>query len=243
MTVEEEGVRRWLKASGRTGDLEQLRARAQTLARDRGAPESYARRSCARCMVPGSIPARMRVRKAAAFAALRESYARLVQGWGPHPPFDGLVREERHQQRPSRLHRDLLRLCARVEAGAQPRWAATWMRSIGACASLPSSIRKSATPSYADRADDARVSSAPDLGALGFAPPVCTCPAADLPAAARSRLKRALSSKDAEVLARRGGHGMRLDLELLEAIVRAYAIDLQGAVVVAGEWPSRARSS
>jgi predicted aminopeptidase len=30
----------------------------------------------------------MRERKAAAFAALRESYARLVQDWGPHPPFE-----------------------------------------------------------------------------------------------------------------------------------------------------------
>jgi len=36
----------------------------------------------------GIDPARMRERKAAAFAALRESYAQLVRGWGPRPPFE-----------------------------------------------------------------------------------------------------------------------------------------------------------
>ena len=42
----------------------------------------------------------------------------------------------------------------------------------------------------------------------------------------------------ADVLARRRGHGMRLELEPFEAVLRAHAVDLQRPVVVAGEGPS-----
>lgn len=87
-TVEEEGVRRWLKSRGRAQelehhDLEQRRFLEVIKLLNRTREELRA------VYASGIDAARMRERKAAAFAALRESYDRLVQGWGPHPPFEG----------------------------------------------------------------------------------------------------------------------------------------------------------
>jgi predicted aminopeptidase len=87
VTVEEEGVRRWLKSLGRESDLEeyelQERRFLQVLALlNRTRDELRA------LYASGIERARMREQKAAAFAALRESYARLVQGWGAHAPFE-----------------------------------------------------------------------------------------------------------------------------------------------------------
>jgi predicted aminopeptidase len=86
-TVEDEGVRRWLESLGRSGELaryelEEKRS-LEVVALLTGTREEL------RVLYGSGIdPTRMRERKSAAFAALRESYARLVQGWGPHPPFE-----------------------------------------------------------------------------------------------------------------------------------------------------------
>lgn len=87
VTVEEEGVRRWLESQGRTEDLEHYELEER---RSREVVSLLNRtRSELRVLYGSGIDhARMRERKAAAFAALRESYARLVQDWGPHPPFE-----------------------------------------------------------------------------------------------------------------------------------------------------------
>jgi predicted aminopeptidase len=86
-TVEDEGVRRWLESLGRSGELARYELEEKRslevvalLSRTRGE---------LRVLYGSGIdPARMRERKAAAFAALRQTYAQLVQGWGPHPPFE-----------------------------------------------------------------------------------------------------------------------------------------------------------
>jgi len=86
-TVEEEGVRRWLESLGRSAELERYELEEQrslevvTLL-------SRTREELRVLYGSGLDPVRMRERKAAAFAALRDSYAQLVQGWGPHPPFE-----------------------------------------------------------------------------------------------------------------------------------------------------------
>jgi predicted aminopeptidase len=86
-TVEEEGVRRWLKSQGRESDLEHHDLEEQRflevltlLNRTRDDLRSL--------YASGIDSARMRERKAAAFTALRDSYARLAQAWGVHPPFE-----------------------------------------------------------------------------------------------------------------------------------------------------------
>jgi predicted aminopeptidase len=87
VTVEEEGVRRWLEASGRSGDLERYRLE-QRRSLEVVALLIRTREELRRLYGSGIDAARMRAGKAAAFAALRASYARLVRDWGPHPPFD-----------------------------------------------------------------------------------------------------------------------------------------------------------
>jgi predicted aminopeptidase len=87
-TVEEEGVRRWLASLGRSGELERY-ALEQRRSLEVVALLSRTRGELRVLYASGIDPTRMRERKAAAFAALRESYARLVQDWGPHPPFEG----------------------------------------------------------------------------------------------------------------------------------------------------------
>ena len=86
-TVEDEGVRRWLESLGRSGELaryelEEKRSREVVALLIRTRDELRA------LYGSGIDPARMRERKGAAFAALHESYAQLVQSWGPHPPFE-----------------------------------------------------------------------------------------------------------------------------------------------------------
>ena len=86
-TVEDEGVRRWLESLGRSGELERYELE------ERRSLEVVALLTRTRDELrtrygSGVDAARMRERKAAAFAALHESYARLVQDWGPHPPFE-----------------------------------------------------------------------------------------------------------------------------------------------------------
>jgi predicted aminopeptidase len=84
-TVEEEGVRRWLQSLGRSGELERYELEEKR-SLEVVALLSRTREELRVLYGSGLDPALMRERKAGVLAALRESYARLVQGWGPHPP-------------------------------------------------------------------------------------------------------------------------------------------------------------
>jgi predicted aminopeptidase len=86
-TVEEEGVRRWLASLGRSDELERY-ALEQRRSLEVVALLRRTRDELRVLYASGIDSTEMRERKAAAFAALRESYARLVQDWGPHPPFE-----------------------------------------------------------------------------------------------------------------------------------------------------------
>ena len=86
VTVEEEGVRRWLKSQGREQDLEQYDLQQQRFLQVL-AILNRTRAGLRALYASGDSPARMRERKAAAFASLRESYAQMVKGWGAHAPF------------------------------------------------------------------------------------------------------------------------------------------------------------
>ena len=86
-TVEEEGVRRWLESLGRSGELERYELEEKR-SLEVVALLTRTREELRALYGSGIDPALMRERKAAAFAALRGSYARLVQDWGPHAPFE-----------------------------------------------------------------------------------------------------------------------------------------------------------
>jgi len=90
-TVEEEGVRRWLLAQGRTADLNRReREEAQYIE-----VIDLLRRTSDRLRqiyAEAADPVAMRERKQAAFASLREEYGRLEAAWGGHAPFDAWFR-------------------------------------------------------------------------------------------------------------------------------------------------------
>jgi len=86
VTVEEEGVRRWLESQGRERDLERYQLDEQR-AREVVALLSRTRDQLQALYASGVDAARMREGKAAAFASLRESYARLTRDFGRDPPF------------------------------------------------------------------------------------------------------------------------------------------------------------
>jgi predicted aminopeptidase len=92
-TVEQEGVRRWLHAQGRDRELANYAIQQQRylkvidlLTRTRADLRELYR--------SGIDQKLMRHRKRAAFAALRESYARLKAGWGGHAPFESWFEED-----------------------------------------------------------------------------------------------------------------------------------------------------
>jgi predicted aminopeptidase len=86
-TVEEEGVRRWLKSLDREPELEhyELQQKHYLEVIDL---LSRTRTELGTLYASGVDVTLMRERKAAAFAALRESYAALRASWGGHAPFD-----------------------------------------------------------------------------------------------------------------------------------------------------------
>jgi predicted aminopeptidase len=90
-TVEEEGVRRWLLAQGRSADLSRHeRETAQYIeVIDLLRRTSDQLRQIYAAKV---APAVMRERKQAAFASLREQYGHLESAWGGHAPFDAWFR-------------------------------------------------------------------------------------------------------------------------------------------------------
>jgi predicted aminopeptidase len=92
-TVEEEGVRRWLKAQGRDKDLAVFALQQQHY---QEVVELMIRtRTELRALyVSGIEPALMRDRKRAAYAALHDSYAQLTAAWGGHAPFESWFEEQ-----------------------------------------------------------------------------------------------------------------------------------------------------
>lgn len=86
-TVEEEGVRRWLNAQGRTRDLESFAERQERYQR---VVDLFIRsREALRAVYASGItPERMLVAKRAQFASLRDSYAALKAGWDGSAPFE-----------------------------------------------------------------------------------------------------------------------------------------------------------
>jgi predicted aminopeptidase len=86
-TVEEEGVRRWLEAQGRSKDLsDHLLEHARYL--EVIALMTETRNGLRTLYDSGLPPPLMRERKREAFEALRESYAALRAQWGGRGPFD-----------------------------------------------------------------------------------------------------------------------------------------------------------
>ena len=86
-TVEEEGVRRWLEAQGRSKDLsDHLLEHARYL--EVIALMTETRNGLRTLYDSGLPPPLMRERKREAFEALRESYAALKVQWGGRGPFD-----------------------------------------------------------------------------------------------------------------------------------------------------------
>jgi predicted aminopeptidase len=86
-TVEEEGVRRWLRAQGRDADLASHLVQQDHYAKV--VDLMTATRADLRAVyAAGLAPELMREKKRAAFAAMRSSFALLKAGWGGHAPFE-----------------------------------------------------------------------------------------------------------------------------------------------------------
>jgi predicted aminopeptidase len=91
-TVEEEGVRRWLRAQGREADLQNRQLQQQHYLKVIGLLS--ATRAELRAMYAAGLPAQtMREQKRAAFAALHSSFAQLQADWGGHAPFEAWFAE------------------------------------------------------------------------------------------------------------------------------------------------------
>jgi predicted aminopeptidase len=85
--VEEEGVRRWLHARGRDADLANHLLQQEHYAKV--VDLLSATRAELRAVYAAELaPEPMRVKKRAAFAAMRASFALLKAGWGGHAPFE-----------------------------------------------------------------------------------------------------------------------------------------------------------
>jgi predicted aminopeptidase len=92
-TVEEEGVRRWLRAQGRDADLA-----SHLVLQDHHAKVvellTATRADLRAVYASGLAPELMREKKRAAFAAMRSSFARLKADWGGHAPFESWFDED-----------------------------------------------------------------------------------------------------------------------------------------------------
>jgi predicted aminopeptidase len=92
-TVEEEGVRRWLRAQGRENDLAAHAARQARYLQVIGLLR-HTRAELQALYVSGLDTTAMRARKRRAFEDLRESYGRLKASWGGPAPFDSWFKGE-----------------------------------------------------------------------------------------------------------------------------------------------------
>ncbi len=92
-TVEEEGVRRWLRAQGREADLAKHRVQQEHYAKviNLLAATQVELRAV---YASGLAPEPMRARKRAAFASMRASFALLKAGWGGPAPFESWFDED-----------------------------------------------------------------------------------------------------------------------------------------------------
>ena len=86
-TVEEEGVRRWLRSQGRDADLAEHLVQQERYLKVIDLL-SATRAELRAIYASGLQPARMRARKRAAFDSLRSAFALLAAGWGGHAPFE-----------------------------------------------------------------------------------------------------------------------------------------------------------
>jgi predicted aminopeptidase len=92
-TMEEEGVRRWLRAQGRDADLAKHLVQQERYAKVIDLLSST-RDELREVYASGLAPQALRDKKRAAFAALRASFARLKAGWGGHAPFEAWFDED-----------------------------------------------------------------------------------------------------------------------------------------------------
>ena len=90
VTVEDEGVRRWLESEGRTNELQAFRE-AQARHREFVTLIEDARARLARLYAEGLAPSAMRAAKRAEFARLEERYAALKARWGGYSGYDRLM--------------------------------------------------------------------------------------------------------------------------------------------------------
>ena len=92
-TVEEEGVRRWLRAQGRDADLQTRLVQQQHYLKVIGLLS--ATRAELRTVYAAGLPAQtMREQKRAAFDSLRAAFAQLKAAWGGHAPFEAWFTED-----------------------------------------------------------------------------------------------------------------------------------------------------
>ena len=92
-TVEEEGVRRWLRAQGRDADLQTRLVQQQHYLKVIGLLS--ATRAELRAVYAAGLPAQtMREQKRAAFDSLRAAFAQLKADWGGHAPFEAWFTED-----------------------------------------------------------------------------------------------------------------------------------------------------
>ena len=92
-TVEEEGVRRWLRAQGRDADLAKHLVEQEHYIKVIDLLSST-REELRTLYASGLPPAQMREKKRAAFEAMRASFAHLKAEWGGHAPFEAWVGED-----------------------------------------------------------------------------------------------------------------------------------------------------
>jgi len=92
VTVENEGVRRWLEAGGRGGELAAFRE-AEARKRAFVGLVEEARARLARAYAEPLAPEAMRAAKLAEFARLAERYAALKERWGGYSGYDRLMTE------------------------------------------------------------------------------------------------------------------------------------------------------
>ena len=92
-TVEEEGVRRWLRAQGRDADLAKHLVEQEHYIKVIDLLSST-REELRTLYASGLPPPQMREKKRAAFEAMRASFAHLKAEWGGHAPFEAWVGED-----------------------------------------------------------------------------------------------------------------------------------------------------
>jgi predicted aminopeptidase len=92
-TVEEEGVRRWLRAQGRDADMAAHLLQQERYLKVIGLL-SATRADLRAIYASGLPPEQVREKKRAAFLALRSSFALLKADWGGHGPFESWFAED-----------------------------------------------------------------------------------------------------------------------------------------------------